>query len=141
MTIPEACQLVLEAGAMGQGGEIYIFDMGKPVKIIDLAKKMIRLAGFVPDKDIKIKIVGLRPGEKLYEELLNDTAKTLPTYHEKIMIAQEVFDDFMSLDNHMDDLIITAGSYSSDDVVLKMKQIVPEFISLNSDFAILDKKL
>jgi FlaA1/EpsC-like NDP-sugar epimerase len=74
MTIPEACQLVLEAGAMG-GGEIYIFDMGKPVKIIDLARKMIKLAGFIPDKDIMIKIVGLRPGEKLYEELLNDTSK------------------------------------------------------------------
>lgn len=141
MTIPEACQLVLEAGAMGKGGEIYIFDMGKPVKIIDLAKKMIRLAGFVPDKDIEIKIVGLRPGEKLYEELLNDTSKTLPTYHEKIMIAQEVFDDFISLDQQMDDLIITAGNYSSDEVVIRMKQIVPEFISLNSDFAILDKKL
>ena len=98
MTIPEACQLVLEAGAMGKGGEIYIFDMGKPVKIIDLAKKMIRLAGFVPDKDIKIKIIGLRPGEKLYEELLNDTSKTLPTHHEKIMVAQEVFDDFVCLE-------------------------------------------
>ncbi|MEY2868387.1 MAG: hypothetical protein RIR01_816, partial [Bacteroidota bacterium] len=85
MTIPEACQLVLEAGAMGKGGEIYIFDMGKPVKIIDLARKMIKLAGFVPDEDIKIKIVGLRPGEKLYEELLNDTSKTIPTHHHKIM--------------------------------------------------------
>jgi FlaA1/EpsC-like NDP-sugar epimerase len=75
MTIPEACQLVLEAGAMGNGGEIYIFDMGKPVKIVDLARKMIKLAGFVPERDIKIQIVGLRPGEKLYEELLNDTSK------------------------------------------------------------------
>ena len=81
MTIPEACQLVLEAGSMGNGGEIFIFDMGKPVKIIDLAKKMIRLAGYEPYKDIDIKVVGLRPGEKLYEELLNDTAKTLPTHH------------------------------------------------------------
>ena len=79
MTIPEACQLVLEAGAMGNGGEIFIFDMGKPVKIIDLAHKMIRLAGFVPNKEIKIEIVGLRPGEKLYEELLNNSAKTLAT--------------------------------------------------------------
>lgn len=141
MTIPEACQLVLEAGSMGKGGEIYIFDMGNPVKIIDLARKMIRLAGFVPDKDIHIKIVGLRPGEKLYEELLNDTSKTLPTYHEKIMIAQEVFEDFICLDHQMEDLIITAGSYTPKEVVIKMKQIVPEFISLNSDFTILDKKL
>src|SRR5690606_37457800 len=93
MTLPEACQLVLEAGAMGNGGEIYIFDMGKPVKIIDLAHKMIKLAGFVPDKDIQIKTIGLRPGEKLYEELLNDSAKTLPTHHEKIMIAQEFCDE------------------------------------------------
>ena len=140
MTIPEACQLVLEAGAMGKGGEIYIFDMGKPVKIIDLARKMIRLAGFIPDKDIAIKIVGLRPGEKLYEELLNDTSKTLPTYHEKIMIAQEVFEDFISLDMQMEDLIITAASYKSEDVVVRMKQIVPEYISLNSAFELLDKK-
>lgn len=140
MTIPEACQLVLEAGAMGKGGEIYIFDMGKPVKIIDLAKKMIRLAGFVPDKDIAIKIVGLRPGEKLYEELLNDSSKTLPTYHEKIMIAQEVFEDFVSLDMQMEDLIITAASYRAEEVVVKMKQVVPEYISLNSTYELLDKK-
>ena len=140
MTIPEACQLVLEAGAMGKGGEIYIFDMGKPVKIIDLARKMIRLAGFVPDKDIEIKIIGLRPGEKLYEELLNDTSKTLPTHHEKIMVAQEVYDDYTFLKILIDDLITTAEHYSNDDIVYKMKQIIPEFISLNSDFALLDKK-
>lgn len=141
MTIPEACQLVLEAGAMGRGGEIYIFDMGKPVKIIDLAKKMIRLAGFIPDKDIEIKIVGLRPGEKLYEELLNDTAKTLPTHHEKIMIAQEIFENFNELGGLTDDLISTAEKYSNDDIVVKMKQIVPEFISMNSEFASLDQKV
>lgn len=140
MTIPEACQLVLEAGAMGKGGEIYIFDMGKPVKIIDLARKMIMLAGFVPDKDIEIKIVGLRPGEKLYEELLNDTSKTLPTHHEKIMIAQESYDDIISLTRHLDELILSASNYSNDDIVSKMKQIVPEFISMNSDFQLLDKK-
>lgn len=141
MTIPEACQLVLEAGAMGKGGEIYIFDMGKPVKIIDLARKMIRLAGFTPEKDIDIKIVGLRPGEKLYEELLNDTSKTLPTHHEKIMIAQDVFEDFIYLDNQLDNLIIAAGRYSPEDVVFRMKQIVPEFISQNSGYSILDKKV
>jgi len=139
MTIPEACQLVLEAGAMGKGGEIYIFDMGKPVKIIDLAKKMIRLAGFIPDKDIMIKIVGLRPGEKLYEELLNDTSKTLPTHHEKIMIAQEVYDDFERLQYLTEDLIQLASDYSGTEVVQKMKEIVPEFISMNSSFQSLDK--
>jgi FlaA1/EpsC-like NDP-sugar epimerase len=139
MTIPEACQLVLEAGAMGKGGEIYIFDMGKPVKIIDLAKKMIRLAGFIPDKDIMIKIVGLRPGEKLYEELLNDTSKTLPTHHEKIMIAQEVYDDFSRLECLTNDLINCASGYSGVEVVAKMKEIVPEFISMNSSFQSLDK--
>lgn len=140
MTIPEACQLVLEAGAMGKGGEIYIFDMGKPVKIIDLANKMIRLAGFVPEKDIKIKIVGLRPGEKLYEELLNDTSKTLPTHHEKIMIAQEVYDDITHLKSLIDDLINAAESYINESVVFKMKQIVPEYKSMNSEYQMLDDK-
>jgi FlaA1/EpsC-like NDP-sugar epimerase len=139
MTIPEACQLVLEAGAMGNGGEIYIFDMGKPVKILDLAKKMIKLAGFVPDRDIKIEIVGLRPGEKLYEELLNDTAKTIPTYHEKIMIAEEIQDEFENLHVEINELIGIANFFDNDDIVAKMKVIVPEFISMNSTFQILDK--
>ena len=139
MTIPEACQLVLEAGSMGNGGEIYIFDMGKPVKIIDLAKKMIKLAGFVPDKEIKIKIVGLRPGEKLYEELLNDTSKTLPTYHEKIMIAEELQVEFEGLHSHIEELIGIASFFDNDDIVAKMKKIVPEFISMNSSYSELDK--
>lgn len=139
MTIPEACQLVLEAGAMGNGGEIYIFDMGKPVKIIDLARKMIKLAGFIPDKDIKIQIVGLRPGEKLYEELLNDTSKTLPTYHEKIMISEEVLDEFDVLSADIEELISIANHFDNDQIVLKMKQIVPEFKSMNSTFELLDK--
>lgn len=139
MTIPEACQLVLEAGAMGNGGEIYIFDMGKPVKIIDLARKMIQLAGFIPDREIKIEIVGLRPGEKLYEELLNNTSKTLPTYHEKIMIAQELQEEFENLHYDIDDLITIANSFSNDEIVTKMKKIVPEFISMNSNFELLDK--
>ncbi|EIA10228.1 polysaccharide biosynthesis protein CapD [Flavobacterium frigoris PS1] len=139
MTIPEACQLVLEAGSMGNGGEIYIFDMGKPVKIIDLARKMIKLAGFVPDKDIKIQIVGLRPGEKLYEELLNDTSKTLPTHHHKIMIAQETQECFEDLHSDIQDLLDSARLFNNDAIVLKMKQIVPEFKSMNSTFAVLDK--
>jgi FlaA1/EpsC-like NDP-sugar epimerase len=138
MTIPEACQLVLEAGAMGKGGEIFIFDMGKPVKIIDLAHKMIRLAGFIPEEDIKIKIVGLRPGEKLYEELLNDTSTTLPTHHEKIMIAQDMYSDCSSFTLAIDELILSAHRYSSNDIVAIMKKIVPEFKSMNSNFEGLD---
>ncbi|WP_428979044.1 polysaccharide biosynthesis protein [Flavobacterium acetivorans] len=139
MTIPEACQLVLEAGAMGKGGEIYIFDMGKPVKIIDLARKMIKLAGFVPDKDIKIAIVGLRPGEKLYEELLNDTSKTLATHHEKIMIAEDVQDEFDMLHSDIEELIAIANFFDSEGIVSKMKKIVPEFKSMNSAYEVLDK--
>jgi FlaA1/EpsC-like NDP-sugar epimerase len=138
MTIPEACQLVLEAGAMGNGGEIYIFDMGKPVKIIDLAKKMIRLAGFTPDKEIKIKIVGLRPGEKLYEELLNDSSKTLPTHHEKIMIAEEEQENFEDISEMIDKLVHISHNSSNNDIVSKMKIIVPEFKSMNSNFECLD---
>ena len=138
MTIPEACQLVLEAGAMGNGGEIYIFDMGKPVKIIDLAEKMIRLAGYVPNEDIEIKVVGLRPGEKLYEELLNDATKTLPTHHEKIMIAKDELEDYISISTEIDELIEIAKDKKPHEVVAKMKIIVPEFVSLNSEYQSLD---
>lgn len=138
MTIPEACQLVLEAGAMGKGGEIFIFDMGEPVKIIDLAKKMIRLAGFKPDKDIEIKIIGLRPGEKLFEELLNDTSKTLPTHNENIMIAEEICDDFESIHLNISDLLSCFDKIGNDEIVYKMKKIVPEFKSMNSIFQRLD---
>jgi FlaA1/EpsC-like NDP-sugar epimerase len=138
MTIPEACQLVLEAGAMGKGGEIYIFDMGKPVKIIDLAKKMIRLAGFTPDNEIKIKIIGLRPGEKLYEELLNNTSKTLPTHHTKIMISQDEFHHHTELNKSIDLLISIAKEKPNSVIVTKMKKIVPEYKSLNSVYEALD---
>jgi FlaA1/EpsC-like NDP-sugar epimerase len=138
MTIPEACQLVLEAGAMGKGGEIFIFDMGKPVRIIDLAKKMIRLAGLVPEKDIEIKIVGLRPGEKLYEELLNDNSKTVPTHNDKILISEDTCSDYSSFSNEIDALIAIAKSQENDAVVIKMKNIVPEFISMNSQYNELD---
>lgn len=142
MTIPEACQLVLEAGAMGSGGEIYIFDMGKPVKIIDLARRMIRLAGFVPDQEIEIKVVGLRPGEKLYEELLNDKAKTMPTHHEKIMIATEVYEsDFSSIHLKINHLIVQSKEFKIEEAVLTMKEIVPEFLSKNSKFESLDNKI
>jgi len=138
MTIPEACQLVLEACSMGNGGEIYIFDMGKPVKIIDLAKKMIRLAGFQPYKDINIKIVGLRPGEKLFEELLNDTAKNLATHHEKITITEEIFDQFDLLQSQINELIVIAKAGHNENIVAAMKKIVPEFKSMNSVFETLD---
>ncbi len=138
MTILEACQLVLEASTMGNGGEIYIFDMGKPVKIIDLAKKMIRLAGFTPDKEIKIKIVGLRPGEKLYEELLNNSAKNLSTHHEKITIAEEICDEFDVINPQIDGLIAVAKTGNNDQIVAIMKKIVPEFKSMNSVFQTLD---
>jgi FlaA1/EpsC-like NDP-sugar epimerase len=138
MTIPEACQLVLEAGAMGKGGEIYIFDMGKPVKIIDLARKMIQLVGYEPDKEIQIKIVGLRPGEKLYEELLNDTSKTLPTHHEKIMIVQDICEDNDSNIAHINELIDLSQIKEPIEIVTKMKAIVPEFKSMNSTYQSLD---
>lgn len=140
MTIPEACQLVLEAGAMGNGGEIYIFDMGKPVKIIDLARKMIKLAGYTPDKDIEIKIVGLRPGEKLYEELLNDASKTLPTHNHQIMIAQDKCECDNLLNMEVEALIEIARTYDNKAIVAQMKKIVPEFISMNSEYEVLDIK-
>ena len=138
MTIPEACQLVLEAGAMGKGGEIFIFDMGQPVKIIDLAKKMIRLAGFLPYKDIDIKIIGLRPGEKLYEELLNDSSKTIATHHDKIMIAQEIQGDYSEIQISTTELLNNIDRSSNEEIVLAMKKIVPEFKSMNSVFETLD---
>jgi FlaA1/EpsC-like NDP-sugar epimerase len=141
MTIPEACQLVLEAGAMGKGGEIFIFDMGEPVKILDLAKKMIRLAGFVPDKDIEIKFVGLRPGEKLYEELLTDSSKTLPTYHKKIMIATEGVDHVLAFDKHIEELVSLAETNQISEMVSKMKSMVPEYVSMNSKYEKLDLNL
>lgn len=138
MTISEACQLVLEASAMGNGGEIYIFDMGNPIKIIDLAKKMIRLAGYIPEKEIMIKTVGLRPGEKLYEELLNNSAENLPTHHEKIMIAMEACFEHDVVAKQVSLLIEKAKYSSNEEIVSLMKQIVPEFKSLNSDYEALD---
>lgn len=138
MTIPEACQLVLEAGSMGKGGEIFIFDMGKPVKIIDLAKKMIQLAGYEPYKDIDIQIVGLRPGEKLYEELLNDTSKTLPTHHDKIMISQEMDENYNDNILKISQLIDNTHKATDMEIVCEMKKIIPEFKSMNSIYEQLD---
>ena len=141
MTIPEACQLVLEAGSMANGGEIFVFDMGAPVKISDLAKKMIRLYGYIPNIDIQLKYTGLRPGEKLYEELLVDGENSVKTYHEKIMIAKvrainqkAIINQFKLLKNK----IASPDSSSSMQLVGLMKQLVPEFVSNNSEFEQLD---
>lgn len=138
MTIPEACQLVLEAGNMGHGGEIFIFDMGASVKIIHLAQKMISLSGLKPGKDIQIKVTGLRPGEKLYEELLANKENTLPTYHSQIMIANVRQYDANLVISEISELIETGQQRDKFAIVKKMKGIVPEFISKNSEFEILD---
>ncbi|RFS22074.1 polysaccharide biosynthesis protein [Chitinophaga silvatica] len=139
MTIPEACQLVLEAGSMGKGGEIFVFDMGKPMKIAELARKMIRMTGKEPGRDIQIVFTGLRPGEKLYEELLNNAENTLPTYHEKIMIAKVRSADFSEVNEQVNMLIESARKHYLTPTVAKMKQLVPEFISKNSTYEELDK--
>lgn len=140
MTIPEACRLVLQAAIMGHGGEIFVFDMGKQVKIADLAKKMILLSGFEPDKDIEIKYTGLRPGEKLYEELLSDKEKTDATNHKKIRIALSVPTCPEQLEREIRSLIFSAGRIDVEKTIKLMKQITPEFISNNSEFEIYDKK-
>jgi FlaA1/EpsC-like NDP-sugar epimerase len=139
MTIPEACQLVLEAGSMGNGGEIFVFDMGRPVAIADLARKMIRLYGLIPNIDINITYSGLRPGEKLYEELLNDAENTTQTYHEKILIAQVREVSFEMVKQNTLELE-TILSTTNDEMLLvgKMKELVPEYISNNSIYQQLD---
>jgi FlaA1/EpsC-like NDP-sugar epimerase len=138
MTIPEACQLVLQAGTMGVGGEIFIFDMGDPIRILDMAKRMIRLSGLEPYEDIDIKITGLRPGEKLYEELLSDTSTSLPTHHPKIMISKVPCGSFEEINVKMKTLIKTATRHKDKEVVKLLKELVPEFISENSEFEVLD---
>lgn len=141
MTIPEACQLVLEAGTLGEGGEIFIFDMGRPVKIVDLAKNMIRLAGLEPGKDIQIEYTGLRPGEKLYEELLNDEELVKPTSHDKIMIAKVREYDYDEILSRFDVLIDLANRNQDYLVVRAMKEIVPEYKSQNSTYQSIDVEL
>lgn len=139
MTIPEACNLVLEAGAMGRGGEIFVFDMGESVKVIDLARKMVRLSGLQPDVDIEIKVTGLRPGEKLYEELLADKENTRPTHHPKIMIAgvrQVQFADALVMISRAKEALVSGDPM---EMVSVMKTFVPEFVSNNSEFSVLDK--
>ena len=139
MTIPEACNLVLEASTIGKGGEIFIFDMGVPVKIDDLAKKMIRLAGYTPNVDIKVEYTGLRPGEKLYEELLNVKEITKETSHEKIMIANVQEYDYDVISKEINTLIGLSREFNDFPIVAKMKEIVPEFRSKNSVYESLDK--
>ncbi len=138
MTIPEACELVLQAGTMGQGGEIFVFDMGEPVKIVDLARRMIRLSGFTPDVDIPIVFSGLRPGEKLFEELLSDGTKTLPTHHSSIMISKDPCLGFESITALTEQIIDSAQQRNKVDIVKILKIIVPEFKSQNSIYAELD---
>lgn len=142
MTIPEACQLVLEAGSMGNGGEIFVFDMGEPVLISDLAKKMIRLYGLIPNIDIEINYTGLRPGEKLFEELLNDEENTTQTYHDKILIAKVRQVDLNDIQNHYDEFgMMINNSESEMMLVSKMKDLIPEFVSNNSVFQKLDSTI
>lgn len=138
MTIPEACQLVLEAGAMGKGGEVFIFDMGGSVKIVDLAKKMIKLSGLILDKDISIVYTGLRPGEKLYEELLADQENTVPTHHKQIMVAKVKEYEFEHISASIKDLIQLFGKQDNQAIVRKMKDLVPEYKSNNSVYEKLD---
>jgi FlaA1/EpsC-like NDP-sugar epimerase len=138
MTIPEACQLILEAGSMGNGGEIFIFDMGKSVKIVDLAKKMIKLSNLTLGKDIQIVYTGLRPGEKLYEELLNNKENTLPTHHPKIMIAKVRENDQDLINSQINLLIDLLGNQENFEIVKQMKILVPEYLSQNSVYEKLD---
>jgi FlaA1/EpsC-like NDP-sugar epimerase len=138
MMIPEACQLVLQAGTMGKGGEIFIFDMGKQVRILELAERMIKLSGYEPYEDIDIEFIGLRPGEKLFEELLNDESTTLPTHHPKIMIAKVPTQDFTEIRDKVDQLIETSRKLNDQEVVKQLKKLVPEFKSENSEFEYLD---
>ena len=138
MTIPEACSLVLEAGTMGKGGEIYIFDMGKSVKIFEIAKRMIYLSGLKYPEDIDIKITGLRPGEKLYEELLANGENTIKTYHEKIMIAKTQKIDAKEIKPKIEELTTTFSDLNNSDLVAVMKDLVPEYVSNNSEFEKLD---
>lgn len=137
MLIPEACKLVLEAGTHGSGGEIFVFDMGKPVKIADLAKRMIKLSGA---KNVEIKYTGLRAGEKLYEEVLSTTENTLPSFHEKIRIAKVREYDFKEVEAQINSLISLSHTYDDMAIVEKMKEIVPEYVSNNSKYSILDKQ-
>lgn len=141
MTITEACELVLQAGTIGKGGEIFVFDMGEPVKILNLATRMIKLSGFEPNVDIKLVYTGLRPGEKLYEELLSDSTKTMPTHHKKIMISKDPSMSFTEIEALTNKIYEVATQGDKTEVVRLLKQIVKEFKSNNSEYETLDKKI
>jgi len=132
MSIPEACRLVLEAGSFGNNGEIYVFDMGEPVRIADLAERMVELAGLVPNKDIQIKYTGLRPGEKLFEELLSSNENTIDTHHPKIKIALVERYDLRTTIKNLNELIAIAQTMDAEATLRKMKAIVPEYIAQNA---------
>ena len=136
MLIPEACKLVLEAGTKGNGGEIFVFDMGQPVKIVDLARRMIALSGA---QGVEIKFTGLRDGEKLYEEVLSEMEGTMPTFHNKIRIAKVREYDYDEVNRNIDELIEIAAHFDNMETVRKMKEIVPEYKSSNSVYESLDK--
>ncbi|MBR9922525.1 MAG: polysaccharide biosynthesis protein [Bacteroidetes bacterium] len=138
MTIPEACQLVLEASAMGKGGEIFVFDMGRSIRILDLAKRMIRLSGLEVGKDIQIAFTGLRPGEKLYEEVLNHEEENLPTHHQKILIAKVREYPFTEVEKSVNSLIKLFGTQDNFRIVRELKHLIPEYKSNNSEFEKLD---
>lgn len=138
MTIPEAVQLVLEAASMGNGGEIFIFDMGEPIKIVDLATNMIKLAGLSPEEDIKIVFTGLRPGEKLYEELLLVEEQTISTYHPKIKISKIISNSFIYVQSVIDELLLLNSLHNDYAMVKKMKEIIPDYISKNSKYEKID---
>jgi len=141
MTIPEACQLVLEAGFMGNGSEIFVFDMGSPVKIYDLAEKMIFLSGYIPHKDIKIVVTGLRPGEKLYEELLSSKENCMPTHNEKITIGKIRQYDYYEANSKITEMLDNLSTENDEIIVARMKDLVEEFISQNSKYEKLDQKV
>jgi FlaA1/EpsC-like NDP-sugar epimerase len=140
MTIPEACELVLEAATMGEGGEVFVFDMGESVKIVNLAKKMITLSGLRVDRDIEIKYTGLRPGEKLYEELLNTDENTLPTHHPKILIAKVNSPSFAYMEAQVQEISRLLTEANTNCLVSKIKEVIPEYKSNNSVFEKLDQK-
>jgi FlaA1/EpsC-like NDP-sugar epimerase len=140
MTIPEACELVLEAATMGEGGEVFVFDMGESVKIINLAKKMITLSGLRVERDIEIKYTGLRPGEKLYEELLNTDENTLPTHHPKILIAKVNSPSFAYMESQILEIERLLKEGDNNNLVARIKEVIPEYKSNNSVFEKLDSK-
>jgi FlaA1/EpsC-like NDP-sugar epimerase len=138
MTIPEACQLVLEAGFMGNGGEIYVFDMGEPVKVLDVALNLIRLSGLEPHRDIKIKYVGLRPGEKLFEELFSEDEPMMPTHHPKISIAQVAEHDYVLISTKIETILNSLQQMSEKRIIEEMQEIVPGY---KSKFELFEQKL